>query len=109
MDELLRQFTCALDAAERGDEQADPQVEVAVDTQQESPPEAMEPAGVMIPPLQAKLEMLKKETGLESVYDGQGEEREPDALKTLLDILRINAGLGPVGKSEVSTDEDEGE
>jgi hypothetical protein len=44
----------------------------------------------MLPPLQAKLEILKKATGIESYYDDECEE--PDELTR----IKQNAGISPV-------------
>jgi hypothetical protein len=52
--------------------------------------------GVFVPPLQAKLEILKKSVGLDNVYDGQGDE---------LDQMKKMAGLSPV-QQEASEDND---
>lgn len=53
----------------------------------------------MIPPLQAKLEILKKSEGLPNAYDGKGEE---DAE---LAMIKKNAGLTAV-QHEASEDND---
>jgi|APCry1669191860_1035381.scaffolds.fasta_scaffold84423_1 hypothetical protein len=44
-------------------------------------------ANKFLPPLQAKLELLKKATGVESVYDQQGDD---------LDRMKQMAGIHPV-------------
>lgn len=56
---------------------------------------------VMVPPLQQKIELLKKEAGVESHYDDECGEEEKDEL----DVIRTNAGLGPVGVMIASDDE----
>ena len=53
----------------------------------------------MVPPLQAKLEILKKSEGLPNVYDGEGEE---DAE---LAVIKKNAGLTAT-QHEASEDND---
>jgi hypothetical protein len=40
---------------------------------------------VMVPPLQAKIEILKKSEGIPNVYDGEGGDE--------LDAIKKNAGL----------------
>jgi hypothetical protein len=52
-------------------------------------------ADVFVPPLQAKLEILKKSVGLDNVYDGQNDE---------LGDIRKMAGLSPV-QQEAADDE----
>jgi hypothetical protein len=52
--------------------------------------------GVFVPPLQAKLEILKKSVGLDNVYDGQGDE---------LDQMKKMAGLPHAVQQEAADDE----
>jgi hypothetical protein len=52
--------------------------------------------GVFVPPLQAKLEILKKSVGLDNVYDGQGDE---------LDQMKKMAGLPIAVQQEAADDE----
>ena len=44
---------------------------------------------VMIPPLQQKIELMKKSQGIDSVYDNDDEEPEPDELE----IIKRSAGI----------------
>jgi hypothetical protein len=55
-------------------------------------------SSIMVPPLQAKLEILKKSEGLPNVYDGEGEE---DAE---LAAIKKNAGL-TAAQHEAADDE----
>jgi hypothetical protein len=57
-------------------------------------------SGVFVPPLQAKLELLKKATGVDSIYDqggedgdmtGYGDDNELDRMKHLSGITVIDA------------------
>lgn len=64
------------------------QVDVPEPEQEETP--------VMVPPLQAKLEILKKSEGIPSVYNNQENE---------LDIIKKNAGL-TAAQHEDSEDND---
>jgi hypothetical protein len=52
---------------------------------------------VMIPPLQAKLEILKKSEGIPNVYDGEGTDE--------LAMIKKNAGLS-AAQHEASEDND---
>jgi hypothetical protein len=52
-------------------------------------------AGVFVPPLQAKLEILKKSVGMDNVYGGEGDE--------LSDVKKL-AGLSPT-QQEAADDE----
>ena len=53
--------------------------------------------GEYVPPLQKKIELMKKSQGVESVYDEEGEEQEGKPLE-------IGADAGPV---DLGFDEDE--
>lgn len=53
---------------------------------------------VMVPPLQAKLEIMKKSEGLPNVY-------EPDSDDAELDLMKSRAGITAV-KIETSSDND---
>jgi len=55
-----------------------------------------EPGELMIPPLQAKLELLKKATGVESAYDDETDE---------LAIIKQNAGIHPTVVTAADEDE----
>lgn len=86
--ELLRKLADVIAAAEgdtAGAEQPASQaelVQVDVSNDDESEP------GVFVPPLQAKLELLKKSVDVPNVYDKEGGE-EPDEL----DDIKKNAGI----------------
>jgi hypothetical protein len=62
-----------------------------------------ETGGVMVPPLQQKMELLKKMAGVDSVYDqgDNGEESPEDELS----IIKRNAGI-PIMVSVASEDND---
>lgn len=56
--------------------------------------------GVFMPPLQAELELFKKSTGVDSVYDGEDEEQsdedyEEEEQEDELDCIKRMAGLEP--------------
>jgi hypothetical protein len=54
-------------------------------------------SSIMVPPLQAKLEILKKSEGLPNVYDGEGDDE--------LAAIKKNAGL-TAAQHEASEDND---
>jgi hypothetical protein len=54
-------------------------------------------SSIMVPPLQAKLEILKKSEGLPNVYDGEGDDE--------LATIKKNAGL-TAAQHEASEDND---
>jgi hypothetical protein len=53
---------------------------------------------VMVPPLQSKLELLKKSEGLPNVYDEEGSDE--------LYVIKKNAGLARAAQIEASEDND---
>jgi hypothetical protein len=53
---------------------------------------------VMVPPLQSKLELLKKSVGVENIYD----EEDTDELS----VIKKNAGLNMAAQIEASEDND---
>lgn len=61
-------------------------------------PEDVE-GNVMIPPLQSKLELLKKSVGVDNVYDRENSTDE-------LGIIKKNAGLAIATRMEASEDND---
>ena len=50
---------------------------VNIDTQNQSSEPDEQELEVMVPPLQQKIELLKKNAGLTNVYDEQADEDEP--------------------------------
>ena len=63
------------------------------DTQE---PEVNANAGVFVPPLQAKIELLKKAVDVDNIYDKGGDE---------LAQIKKHAGIHPVVADEASSDE----
>lgn len=55
--------------------------------------------GVMVPPLQQKIELMKKAQGIDNVYDEAAEETDE------LDIIKKNAGLSPTAVFDADEDE----
>jgi hypothetical protein len=67
---------------------------------------AQQPDDIMIPPLQLKIELLKKATGVESVYDDEEYEEEPKSHSyDELELIKKNAGLNPVVLDALGDDE----
>lgn len=68
---------------------------------------AQQPDDVFIPPLQLKIELLKKATGVESVYDEDGEEDETQHHYDDLAAIKRNAGIdaSPVVLDALGDDE----
>ena len=61
---------------------------------------------VMVPPLQLKLELLKRAVGVDNVYDDQrADETHDGGEQDPLDALRKNAGIQAVVTNEMADDE----
>jgi hypothetical protein len=87
MAELLRQLADRLDQIETGQD-AD-----VLDKQKAEPSDDEK----FIPPMQQKLELLKKGVGVESEYDDEGDAE--------LDAVKRNAGISPAVVHIASDDE----
>lgn len=106
--ELLRGLADKLDGIEQGGETDRPantgpkadHFQHNVDDGAESGNQDVEVTGVMVPPLQAKLEILKKSEGIPNVYDGEGDEENAE-----LAVIKKNAGL-TAAQHEASEDND---
>jgi len=66
---------------------------------------AQQPDDLFIPPLQLKLELLKKATGVENVYDEPDEEDEEAHSYNELAAIKRNAGISVTAISELGDDE----
>jgi hypothetical protein len=96
--EILRKLADMIDT--HSDQESAPQVElepVAVDNTDNTE------TTIMVPPLQAKLELLKKATGVESHYD----EATPcdSAEDAELALIKQRAGVPVVAVAELADDE----
>jgi hypothetical protein len=60
---------------------------------------------VYVPPLQLKLELLKRAVGVDNVYDDQRADEVEDSGTDALADLRRNAGLAAIVQSEAADDE----
>lgn len=66
---------------------------------------AQQPDDVFVPPLQLKLELLKKATGVENIYDEEPEEEVKQHSYDELDHIKKNAGINPVALDALGDDE----
>jgi hypothetical protein len=104
MADVLRSLADKLDGIEGSSGQQDTNAKQASDFQHDvddgakSGDRDVELTGVMIPPLQAKLEILKKSEGLPNVYDDEGQDDE-------LALMKKRAGISTAQK-EASEDND---
>jgi hypothetical protein len=97
MADVLRNLADELDGNEQGGEETTRPANTGptadhfqhdVDDGAESGDQDVDVTGVMIPPLQAKLELLKKATGVDNVYDSEGPD-ELDDIKKLTGIKAV--------------------
>ncbi len=103
MADVLRNLADKLDGIEGGNASDDNMGKQAsdfqhdVDDSAESGDQGVEVTGVMIPPLQQKLEILKKSVGMDNAMDGGSDE--------LNDIKKLT-GIKAVIAQEASEDND---
>ena len=104
--EILQGLAELLASVENGgNQQTTNQVELSPvskytsDTQE---PTGVDQAGTFVPPLQAKIELLKKAVDVDSIYDqtGQGADNEDELAR-----MRKMAGINPVVADEAASDE----
>ena len=62
-----------------------------------------ETGGIMVPPLQQKIELLKKVAGVDSTFDNADDSEEPE---DELAIIKRNAGINPIVSMMTSDDTD---
>ena len=115
LSDIMRDLADLIDAKQHGQEhtEANPQI-ASVDYEPEDGSGAegdsglaQQPDDVFIPPLQLKIELLKKATGVESVYDEDGEEDETQHHYDDLAAIKRNAGIdtNPVVLDALGDDE----
>jgi hypothetical protein len=104
MADILHSIADMLDKHEGGDISGDNMGKEASDFQHdvhdgaESGDQHAELTGVMIPPLQQKLEILKKSAGMDNAFDDQGSDE--------LDDIKKLTGIKAVIQHEASEDND---
>jgi hypothetical protein len=101
--EILRKLADVIDSAEGGEVEPQtpaqhPNVRVALAPPQEPAAEQPQVAvTTFVPPLQAKIELLKKAVDVDSIYDQGGDE---------LGQMKKMAGINPAVTAEASEDND---
>jgi hypothetical protein len=63
------------------------------------------PDDLFLPPLQLKIELLKKATGVDNVYDDESEEQQLPTSYDELDAIKRNAGINVVALDALGDDE----
>jgi hypothetical protein len=99
MSDILRDLADLIDQKQQGSQDADMSQNSTQQRMEPAEPKAQEldDNPVFVPPLQAKLEILKKSEGMPSVYDGEGSDE--------LSAIKKNAGL-TAAQHEASEDND---
>ena len=98
MSDILRDLADKLDGIEQGSQGADPEQSSAQQAEPNEP--GLNDNPTFVPPLQAKLEILKKSEGIPSVYDNESNEADDE-----LAVIKKNAGL-TAAQHEASEDND---
>ena len=114
--EILRKLADVIDSAEGADSGQQPTMGSSPDTPNQAELTAVsvnhkddtEKGGTFVPPLQAKIELLKKSVDVDSVYDQTGPDEDPtghgsDNEDDPLDQMKKMAGIAI--KSEAADDE----
>ena len=73
--------------------------------QEQTPELAKQPDDLFVPPLQLKLELLKRATDVENIYADEEEEQRAANSYDELDMIKRNAGINPVVLDALGDDE----
>lgn len=115
--EILRNLADMIDAKEQQGQsigapgRLSPKIQPKQPVSVATPPEdtnglAQAPDDLFLPPLQLKIELLKKATGVDNVYDDESEEEQQLATSyDELDIIKRNAGINVVALDALGDDE----
>ena len=76
-----------------------------LDAKEQGPELAKQPDDIFVPPLQLKLELLKKATDVENIYSDEEEEQQAANSYDELDMIKRNAGINPVVLDALGDDE----
>lgn len=94
--DLLRQLADMIDAAQQEDYALEEPNSEEMGIEEPSSGLDQAPDDLFLPPLQMKLELLKKATGVENVYDEENEEETVANSYDELDAIKRNAGINVV-------------
>lgn len=104
--EILRQLADMIDTHQSDRAQTD---DYSSDYESEEGDSGLtqQPDDVFVPPLQLKLELLKKATGVESIYDDGDDEEELNkhSYDDELAVIKRNAGFSVAALDALSDDE----
>jgi hypothetical protein len=106
--DLIRQIISVLDSHDSmasATNQSQPEIVLPQDPMPEKTHTSDETGGIMVPPLQQKLELLKKVAGEESIFNQPGDE-DVEGPEDELSIIKRNAGIHPIVTHMASEDTD---
>lgn len=107
--ELLRKLADVIASAEGDDTASNEQPNKAELVQVDVPNDDESEAGVFVPPLQAKLELLKKSVNVDNIYDQGGEDSDLTGHgadnEDELDRVKKLSGINVVAQQEAADDE----
>lgn len=85
ISDILRDLADKLENIETDDSSPQDRID-----QEEEPP-----LNTMVPPLQQKLELLKRSVGIDNVFDGTNIDKTDDHGGNELEIIKKHAGINP--------------
>jgi hypothetical protein len=103
--EILRNLADMIDARQQNSMSTQEPETVQSDEPKTDSGLAQQPDDIFIPPLQLKIELLKKATGVENVYDDPENESEPSNSYDELEHIKRNAGINVVALDALGDDE----
>ena len=101
--EILRSLADMIDAKQA--QQQPREVEIVDEPMGDGSGLAQQPDDIFIPPLQLKIELLKKATGVENVYDEPDSDDTPQNSYDELNHIKRNAGINVVALDALGDDE----
>lgn len=104
--DILRKLADFIDAQQQSEPEEILQPEEEIDSSEgDGSGLAQQPDDLMIPPLQLKMELLKKATGVENVYDEPDSEDSAQHSYDELDHIKRNAGISVAALEALGDDE----
>lgn len=112
ISELLRNLADKLDQVSHSEEPTADTDIMSQNLKAARAPETQEldgeemPLPTMVPPLQQKIELLKRSVGIDNVFDGSPVDKTDDD-ENELEIIKKNAGISPNTAAIMSLSDDE--
>jgi hypothetical protein len=103
--EILRNLADMIDARQQNNMSVQEPETIQSDEPEVDTGLAHAPDDIFLPPLQMKLELLKKATGVDNVYDEESAEEEQSNGYDELEHIKRNAGINVVALDALGDDE----